>query len=75
MLNALTTGFHGTSLPDTKDMVPSKPTQVYHPRVYGFKVNQASLYYRNREEVQQPPVPDGSQRERRRSSKHRHGRK
>jgi Casein kinase II regulatory subunit len=59
----------------TKDMVPSKPTQVYHPRVYGFKVNQESLYYQNWVEAQTPPVPDSSQRERPKTSKHRHGRK
>lgn len=33
-----------------QDMVPVKPTQEYTPRVYGFKINSASLYYRNNEE-------------------------
>jgi hypothetical protein len=28
-------------------MIPSKPTQQYIPRVYGFKVNKSSLYYKN----------------------------
>ena len=32
------------------DMIPAKPNQQYHPRVYGFKINKASLYYRNHEE-------------------------
>ncbi|CAB9497961.1 kinase II subunit beta [Seminavis robusta] len=72
--------YFGTTFPHLylmthPDMVPAKPTQTYHPRVYGFKVNQASLYYRNREEPQQQQQPDGSQRERRRSSRYRHGRK
>lgn len=31
-------------------MIPPKPNQSYHPRVFGFRVNQASLYYTNREE-------------------------
>jgi hypothetical protein len=31
-------------------MVPAKPTQTYQPRVYGFRVNEQSLYYRNRED-------------------------
>jgi hypothetical protein len=30
--------------------VPVKPTQEYTPRVYGFKINSSSLYYRNNEE-------------------------
>lgn len=30
-----------------QDMIPSKPTQQYIPRVYGFKVNKSSLYYKN----------------------------
>ena len=29
-------------------MVPSKPIQTYQPRVYGFRVNEASVYYTNR---------------------------
>jgi hypothetical protein len=28
-------------------MIPSKPNQQYIPRVYGFKVNKSSLYYKN----------------------------
>lgn len=31
-------------------MIPPKPNQSYYPRVFGFRVNQASLYYTNREE-------------------------
>lgn len=31
-------------------MVPQKPTQIYQPRVYGFRVNEQSLYYRNRDD-------------------------
>jgi hypothetical protein len=33
-----------------QDMVPKKPNQVYQPRVYGFRVNEQSLYYQNRED-------------------------
>jgi hypothetical protein len=33
-----------------QDMIPAKPTQTYVPRVYGFKVHESSLYYRNHEE-------------------------
>lgn len=58
-----------------KDMVPAKPTQVYHPRVYGFKVNQLSLYYRNREEQPQQQQIESNVRDRRRSSRNRQSRK
>lgn len=37
-----------------QDMVPVKPTQEYTPRVYGFKINSSSLYYRNNEEGSMP---------------------
>lgn len=32
-------------------MVPVRPTQEYTPRVYGFKINEQSLYYRNNQDV------------------------
>jgi casein kinase II subunit beta len=32
-----------------QEMIPSKPAQTYVPRVYGFRVNEESLFYRNRE--------------------------
>lgn len=73
--------YFGTTFPHLylmthPDMVPAKPTQVYHPRVYGFKVAQSSLYYRNREESQQQQQQiEGNQKERRRSSRYRNGRK
>lgn len=72
--------YFGTTFPHLylmthPDMVPAKPTQTYHPRVYGFKVHTSSLYYRNREETQSQQQIDNSQRERRRSSRYRHGRK
>jgi hypothetical protein len=35
---------------ELQDIVPVKPAQTYQPRVYGFRVNEASLYYKNREE-------------------------
>lgn len=31
------------------DLVPSKPLQEYRPRIYGFKIHESSLYYKNRE--------------------------
>jgi hypothetical protein len=31
-------------------MVPSKPAQTYQPRVYGFRVNESSAYYTNRDD-------------------------
>ena len=31
-------------------MVPSKPAQTYLPRVYGFRVNETSAYYTNRDD-------------------------
>lgn len=31
-------------------MVPSKPAQTYLPRVYGFRVNESSAYYTNRDD-------------------------
>lgn len=50
--------YFGTTFPHLylmthPDMIPAKPNQEYHPRVYGFKINKASLYYRNHEESQQ----------------------
>lgn len=56
-----------------QDMIPSKPTQTYVPRVYGFKVNQASLFYRNHEEGPQRQQIAPHRQSRR--SRHRSGRK
>lgn len=33
-----------------QDLIPTKPTQAYVPRIYGFRVNELSPYYRNRED-------------------------
>jgi casein kinase II subunit beta len=57
-----------------QDMIPAKPTQNYVPRVYGFKVNTASLFYQNREEGQQHVQIQNDQRQSRRS-RHRPNRK
>jgi hypothetical protein len=38
-----------------QDMIPQRPTQTYVPRTFGFKVNETSLYYLNREGNRQPP--------------------
>jgi hypothetical protein len=47
--------YFGTTFPHLylmthPDMIPTKPTQEYCPRVYGFRVHESSLYYLNREE-------------------------
>jgi casein kinase II subunit beta len=50
-----------------KDMIPPKPTQSYVPRVYGFKVNQSSLFYRNHEEGTQQQQIETAQRNNRKA--------
>mmetsp|Transcript_11621 Transcript_11621/g.14199 ORF Transcript_11621/g.14199 Transcript_11621/m.14199 type:complete len:555 (-) Transcript_11621:433-2097(-) len=47
--------YFGTTFPHLylmthPDMIPARPTQVYVPRVYGFKIHPSSLYFRNHEE-------------------------
>lgn len=47
--------YFGTTFPHLylmthPDMIPAKPSQTYIPRVYGFKVNKQSLFYKNHEE-------------------------
>ena len=37
-------------------MVPSKPAQTYQPRVYGFRVNESSAYYTNRDDDIRNPM-------------------
>jgi len=71
--------YFGTTFPHLylithPDMIPSKPTQTYVPRVYGFKVNQESLFYRNHEEGPQRQQIGSAHRQSRRS-KNRSGRK
>jgi len=48
--------YFGTTFPHLylmthPDMIPVKPQQEYIPRVYGFKINSSSLYYRNNEDA------------------------
>lgn len=43
-------------------MIPSKPTQQYIPRVYGFKVNQSSLYYKNNDDSDHRQNSEGRDR-------------
>lgn len=51
-----------------QDMIPAKPAQTYVPRVYGFKVNESSLFYKNHEEgPQNQQTVDGPSRQSRRS--------
>lgn len=59
--------YFGTTFPHLylmthPDMIPLKPSQIYEPRVYGFKVHQSSLYYRNHEEPQQQTEVSRSRR-------------
>ena len=69
--------YFGTTFPHLylmthPDMIPAKPNQQYHPRVYGFKINKSSLYYRNHEESQPHRQIEGrerSERSRRRSNR------
>ena len=54
-----------------QDMVPSRPSQTYIPRVYGFRINQQSSYYRNREvERSRDQQGDSQSRQSRRSRRH-----
>mmetsp|Transcript_8639 Transcript_8639/g.19531 ORF Transcript_8639/g.19531 Transcript_8639/m.19531 type:complete len:447 (-) Transcript_8639:51-1391(-) len=46
--------YFGTTFPHLfllthPDMIMTKPTQQYRPRVYGFKIHRSSLYHRNHE--------------------------
>jgi casein kinase II subunit beta len=68
--------YFGTTFPHLylmthPDMIPSKPTQTYVPRVYGFKVNENSLYFLNREDPRQQRQVDTQSRDRRRNSSRR----
>jgi casein kinase II subunit beta len=58
-----------------QDMVPSKPSQSYVPRVYGFRVNEQSLFYRNREDDQRDQQQLDAQTRQSRRSRRGHGRK
>lgn len=47
--------YFGTTFPHLylmthPEMIPVRPSQQYVPRVYGFKINQSSLYFRNHED-------------------------
>jgi len=59
--------YFGTTFPHLylmthPDMIPAKPSQTYVPRVYGFKVNQQSLFYKNHEEGPPKKSIDSSSR-------------
>jgi casein kinase II subunit beta len=54
---------------DLQDMIPSKPTQTYIPRVYGFKVHVSSLFYKNHEEGPEHHQIENLHRQNRRSSR------
>lgn len=64
--------YFGTTFPHLylmthPEMIPSKPTQNYIPRVYGFKVNEASLFYQNRDDGPQQGQIQNDPRQSRRS--------
>jgi len=64
--------YFGTTFPHLylithPDMIPAKPTQHYQPRVYGFKVHQTSLYYRNHDEYTSHRQVEGRERQSRKS--------
>jgi hypothetical protein len=51
-----------------QDMIPAKPAQKYVPRVYGFKVHESSLFYKNHEDGPQNQLSvDNASRQTRRS--------
>lgn len=61
--------YFGTTFPHLylmthPDMIPAKPSQIYVPRVYGFKVNKSSLFYKNHEEGPPKKLIDGTSRSR-----------
>lgn len=69
--------YFGTTFPHLylvthPDMIPVKPHQHYLPRIYGFKVHQSSLYYRNHE---QPQITHQSESRSSRREKRRSGRR
>jgi len=66
--------YFGTTFPHLylmthPDMVPNKPTQQYQPRIYGFKINQSSLYYRNHEEASASRHSSGRERSSRKKNR------
>mmetsp|Transcript_8339 Transcript_8339/g.20512 ORF Transcript_8339/g.20512 Transcript_8339/m.20512 type:complete len:391 (+) Transcript_8339:183-1355(+) len=68
--------YFGTTFPHLylmthPDMIPQKPSQTYVPRVYGFKVNSSSLFYKNHEEGPQKKSIDNSSRNSRHGSRSR----
>eukprot|EP00537_Pseudo-nitzschia_pungens_P001732 CAMPEP_0172366744 /NCGR_PEP_ID=MMETSP1060-20121228/16850_1 /TAXON_ID=37318 /ORGANISM="Pseudo-nitzschia pungens, Strain cf. cingulata" /LENGTH=412 /DNA_ID=CAMNT_0013090715 /DNA_START=165 /DNA_END=1403 /DNA_ORIENTATION=- len=62
--------YFGTTFPHLylmthPDMIPAKPSQTYVPRVYGFKVNESSLFYKYHEEGPPKKSIEGSRSSRR----------
>ena len=52
---------------NTQEMIPVRPSQQYVPRVYGFKINQSSLYFRNNNEDDENRAGSNSRRTSQRS--------
>ncbi|KAL7548816.1 hypothetical protein ACHAWF_012102 [Thalassiosira exigua] len=71
--------YFGTTFPHLylmthPEMIPVRPSQQYVPRVYGFKINQMSLYFRNHEDDHHHErVLQGEGGSRRRTSRSRQG--
>jgi len=64
--------YFGTTFPHLylmthPDMIPTRPSQTYVPRVYGFKVHKSSLFYKNHEESPKKSQIENSSRQSRRS--------
>lgn len=64
--------YFGTTFPHLylmthPDMIPAKPSQTYVPRVYGFKVNESSLFYKYHEEGPPKKSIESSSRNNRRA--------
>jgi len=69
--------YFGTTFPHLylmthPEMIPVRPSQQYVPRVYGFKINQMSLYFRNHED-DAPMMNQNDSRASRRTSRSRQG--
>uniref|UniRef100_A0A7S4VFK6 Casein kinase II subunit beta n=2 Tax=Ditylum brightwellii TaxID=49249 RepID=A0A7S4VFK6_9STRA len=72
--------YFGTTFPHLylmthPDMIPAKPTQHYVPRVYGFKIHQSSLYFRNHEEGPEHRSESGGRHSRKSKNRQGGGRK
>ena len=67
---------HSYQIPlNTQEMIPVRPSQQYVPRVYGFKINQSSLYFRNNNEDDENRAAGSNSRRSNQSSRQGGGRR